>query len=224
VLTGSHHRPLVRYVAKLEPGPCHGPTRGTRLIAATADPKVLKPEPAWFMAANLSVAEANAAGVYRICRLRDRTGHSCKPARHELGWADFQVRSEKAATAAAMVHYSTWEPRPGNAKYDHVMPTDFRMQPVSNATRAYDPRWNTYILGRITGHFTGTTDQIFQWAATMGTGRTASTMPATSGAAWVPGIRATGTTAPPPPLRTGEHYIARAQYWIQRRPWLLHGF
>jgi hypothetical protein len=48
------------------------------------------------MAASLTLAEADAAGVYRICRLRDWTGHSCKPARHELGWADFQVRSEQA--------------------------------------------------------------------------------------------------------------------------------
>jgi hypothetical protein len=48
------------------------------------------------MATNLSVAEADAAEVYRICRLRDWIEHSCKPTRHELGWADFQVRSEKA--------------------------------------------------------------------------------------------------------------------------------
>ena len=96
VLTDSHRRPLVRYVAELELGPCYGPARGTRLIAATADPAVLKPESTWFMATNLSAAEADAAEVYRICRLRDWTGHCCKPAKHELGWADFQVRSEKA--------------------------------------------------------------------------------------------------------------------------------
>jgi hypothetical protein len=56
----------------------------------------LKPESAWFMATNLSVAGADAAEVYRIYRLRDWTGHSRKPAKHELGWADFQVRTEKA--------------------------------------------------------------------------------------------------------------------------------
>jgi hypothetical protein len=86
----------VRYVAELELGPCYGPARGTRLIAATADPAALKPESAWFMAANLTLAGADAAGACRICRLRDRAGHSCKPATHELGWADFQVRSEQA--------------------------------------------------------------------------------------------------------------------------------
>jgi hypothetical protein len=96
VLTDSHGQPLVRYVAELELGSCHGPARGTRLIAATADPAVLKAEPAWFMAASLTLAKADAAGACRIYRLRDRTGHSCKPAKHELGWADFQVRSEQA--------------------------------------------------------------------------------------------------------------------------------
>jgi hypothetical protein len=67
--------------------------------------------------------------------------------------------------AAAMVHRSTWEIRPGNARYNHTVPTTLRLQPSDPATRAYDPRWNTYVLGRITGDFTGTTDEIFQWAA-----------------------------------------------------------
>jgi SRSO17 transposase len=95
-LTDSHGQPLARYVAELELGPCYGPGRGTRLIAASADPAALKPESTWFMATNLSVAEADAAEVYRICRLRDWIEHYYKPAKHELGWADFQVRSEKA--------------------------------------------------------------------------------------------------------------------------------
>ncbi|MBV9023335.1 MAG: transposase, partial [Streptomycetaceae bacterium] len=88
--------PLVRYVAELELGPAYGPTRSTRLIAATADPTVLKPESTWFMATNFSVTEADAAEVYRIYRMRDWIEHYYKPAKHELGWADFQVRSEKA--------------------------------------------------------------------------------------------------------------------------------
>jgi hypothetical protein len=96
VLTGSHGQPLVRYVAELELGPCYGPTRGRRLIAASAGPAVLKPESTWFMATNLTLAEADTAEVYRIYRLRDWTGRYDKPAKHELGWADFQVRSEKA--------------------------------------------------------------------------------------------------------------------------------
>nr|WP_243657519.1 transposase [Parafrankia sp. BMG5.11] len=86
VLTDSHGQPLVRHVAELELGPCYGPARGTRLTADST----------WFMATNLSVAEADAAEVYRIYRLRDWIEHYYKPAKHELGWADFQVRSEQA--------------------------------------------------------------------------------------------------------------------------------
>lgn len=69
------------------------------------------------------------------------------------------------AAASAEVDPSTWEPRPGNAKYNGVMPTGLVLKRVPDWTKAYDPRWNTYVLGRITGHFTGTTDEIFQWAA-----------------------------------------------------------
>ncbi|OHV59941.1 hypothetical protein BCD48_40975 [Pseudofrankia sp. BMG5.36] len=96
VLTDSHNRPLARYVAELELGPCYGPAQGTRLIAATADPTALTADSTWFMATNLSRAEADAAEVYRIYRLRDWIEHYYKPATHELGWADFQVRSEQA--------------------------------------------------------------------------------------------------------------------------------
>jgi hypothetical protein len=69
------------------------------------------------------------------------------------------------AAAAAAVHDSTWEPRPDNAKYNKVTPTHLELRPVDDADRAYSPLWNKYILGRITGDFTGTTDEIFQWAA-----------------------------------------------------------
>ena len=69
------------------------------------------------------------------------------------------------AAAAAKVHLSTWEPRPGNTRYDHTVPAHLRLRLENDADHAYDPRWNKYILRRITGDFTGTTDEIFQWAA-----------------------------------------------------------
>jgi hypothetical protein len=69
------------------------------------------------------------------------------------------------ATATAEVHRSTWEIRPDNRAYNQTTPTRLAMRRVDPADQAYDPRWNTYILGRITGDFTGTTDEIFQWAA-----------------------------------------------------------
>lgn len=67
--------------------------------------------------------------------------------------------------AAAEVQRSTWEARPGNARYNDVTPGHLTLQREDDASQAYDPRWNEYILGRITGHFTGRTDEIFQWAA-----------------------------------------------------------
>jgi len=69
------------------------------------------------------------------------------------------------ARAAAEVHHSAWEPRPGNSRYNHTVPGHLRLLHEKTADRAYDPRWNKYILDRITGHFKGTTDEIFQWAA-----------------------------------------------------------
>jgi hypothetical protein len=69
------------------------------------------------------------------------------------------------AQAAAQVYRSTWEPRPSNARYNHTIPVHLALRRENPAAQAYDPRWNTYVLGRITGDFTGTTDEIFQWVA-----------------------------------------------------------
>ena len=92
----SHGKDLVRYVAELRLGAAYGPEQPVRLIAATDDPSKLKPDSTWFMATNFSLAEASPAEVYELYRLRDWIEHYYKPAKHELGWADFQVRSEQA--------------------------------------------------------------------------------------------------------------------------------
>jgi hypothetical protein len=67
--------------------------------------------------------------------------------------------------AAAEVRRSPWEPRPGNSRYNHTTPVHLVLRRPDLAARAYDPRWSTYVLGRITGQFKGTTDEIFQWTA-----------------------------------------------------------
>jgi autotransporter family porin len=67
--------------------------------------------------------------------------------------------------ATAEVHQSGWEPRPANQAYNDTEPAGLVMRRANTAAQSYDPRWNTYILGRLTGNFTGTTDEIFQWAA-----------------------------------------------------------
>ena len=92
----SHGKELVRYVAELELGLAYGPTRPVRLIAATLDPTKLDPESTWFLATTLPVSEASPEQVYELYRLRDWIEHYYKPAKHELGWADYQMRSEQA--------------------------------------------------------------------------------------------------------------------------------
>ena len=95
----SHGKPLVRYVAELELGmgeSGYGPTKGFRLIAATLDPATLKPDNTWYLATTLPLEEASPGQVYELYRLRDWIEHYYKPAKHELGWADYQVRPERA--------------------------------------------------------------------------------------------------------------------------------
>ncbi len=94
-----HGMPLIRYVAELELGMGaggYGPTKGFRLIAATLDPTALKPANTWYLATTLPLQEASPGQVYELYRLRDWIEHYYKPAKHELGWADYQVRPERA--------------------------------------------------------------------------------------------------------------------------------
>src|ERR1700712_1966402 len=62
--------------------------------------------------------------------------------------------------SAVMVHRSSWEPRPDNIPANHtVPPPDFR--PAGYPGMTNGPQ----VFGRISGNFTGTTDEILQWAA-----------------------------------------------------------
>jgi Transposase DDE domain len=67
-----------------------------RLIAASEDPTTLTPESTWYMTTSIPLAEASAAQVYARYRLRDWIEHYYKAVKHELGWADFQVRPARA--------------------------------------------------------------------------------------------------------------------------------
>ena len=68
------------------------------------------------------------------------------------------------------MHRSSWEPRPDNNRRNHIVP-DPQAVHASLAARhystggAYDPHWDNWLLPRVDGQFTGTTDEIFQWAA-----------------------------------------------------------
>jgi hypothetical protein len=96
VRTDSHGQDLVRYVAELDLGIAYGPTRPVRLIAATADPDVLKDDATWYMTTNLPLSAVSAGEVYELYCQRDWIEHYYKPVKHELGWADFQLRQARA--------------------------------------------------------------------------------------------------------------------------------
>lgn len=71
---------------------------------------------------------------------------------------------------ARQIHRSDWEPRPSNDRANHTEPdaaavhAAFEARPRGTGT-SYDPRWNSWLLPRVTGAHTGTTDENIQWAA-----------------------------------------------------------
>jgi len=74
------------------------------------------------------------------------------------------------AQCAAQVHHSTWEPRPENYQQNHSKPAPGAMAAsFSSRPRArggsYNALWDSWLLPRVDGQFTGTTDEILQWAA-----------------------------------------------------------
>jgi autotransporter family porin len=59
-----------------------------------------------------------------------------------------------------MVHRSTWEPRPQNDAANHTAaPPGARLDGYAGMVNG------PAVFGRVTGNFTGTTDEIIQWAA-----------------------------------------------------------
>ena len=75
------------------------------------------------------------------------------------------------ADCADQVHYSTWEPRPENVQQNHSKPAPgamaaaFSMRPRDRGVGSYNSLWDSWLLPRVDGQFTGTTDEILQWAA-----------------------------------------------------------
>jgi SRSO17 transposase len=84
-----------------------GPDGTTRLAVATADPATLPDKATWYLATNLSRPggpreadsvhpAATLAEIVRIYGIRHWIEQSYKQVKDELGWADFQVRSDTA--------------------------------------------------------------------------------------------------------------------------------
>jgi hypothetical protein len=84
-----------------------GPDGFTRLVVATADPGILPDKATWYLATNLPRPggpreagslhpAADLAEIARIYGIRHWIEQSYKQVKDELGWADFQVRSDIA--------------------------------------------------------------------------------------------------------------------------------
>lgn len=73
-------------------------------------------------------------------------------------------------TCAGRVHRSTWEPRPSNETANHTRPKpsdvrgSFMVRPRGNG-HTYSTEFNTWLLRRVDGQHTGSTDENIQWAA-----------------------------------------------------------
>src|SRR5262249_37738155 len=79
----------------------------TRLVAATTDPATLPKESTWYLVTNLPapgspqaerwpVAPADLEEIVRLYGLRNWVEQGYKQAKGQLGWADFQVRKDRA--------------------------------------------------------------------------------------------------------------------------------
>lgn len=103
-----------------------GPDRSVRLVVTTADPATLPSQSTWYLATDLprpgSPREADSPEppadlheVIRIYGIRHWIEQSYKQVKDELGWADFQVRSDTAirrhqtlVTCAFSFCWDTW--------------------------------------------------------------------------------------------------------------------
>ncbi|CAA9308499.1 MAG: Mobile element protein [uncultured Gemmatimonadaceae bacterium] len=74
----------------------YGPEQPTRAVVATTDRDALPALSTWYLSTNLPAAEAPLAEVVRLYGLRVWVEEGYKRVKGELGWADFQVRSDRA--------------------------------------------------------------------------------------------------------------------------------
>jgi DDE superfamily endonuclease len=79
-----------------------GPDRRLRLVVATTDPATLPGMSSWYLLTNLPrppsrrAQRADLTEVVRLYGLRNWVEQGYKQVKGELGWADFQVRSDRA--------------------------------------------------------------------------------------------------------------------------------
>jgi hypothetical protein len=79
-----------------------GPDRRLRLVVATPDPTKLPGHSSWYLLTNLPrpatrrAQQADLADIVRLYGLRNWVEQGYKQVKGELGWADFQVRTDRA--------------------------------------------------------------------------------------------------------------------------------
>ncbi len=85
----------------------YGPTRATRAVVATTDPTTLPEVSTWYLVTNLlappsspenghPLPAADLAEIVRLYALRNWVEQSYKQVKQALGWAQYQVRSDRA--------------------------------------------------------------------------------------------------------------------------------
>ncbi|MGW0883475.1 IS701 family transposase [Streptomyces sp. NPDC002671] len=134
-----------------------GPDGNVRLVVATTDPDTLPTQATWYLATDLprpgSPREADspepAADLHEIVRIygiRHWIEQSYKQVKDELGWADFQVRSDTAirrhqtlVTCAFSFCWDTWFTQPPPPE-PAVAPAVPPATPAGPAERG--PKWN----------------------------------------------------------------------------------
>ena len=116
-----------------------GPDGTTRLVVATKDPATLPEKSTWYLATNLprpggpreqdsEYPAADLEEVVRIYGLRHWIEQAYKQVKNQLGWADFQVRSNTAIrTHQTLVNCAfnfcwTTDPPPPNQQQDSGTP------------------------------------------------------------------------------------------------------
>lgn len=118
-----------------------GPDGTTRLVVATTDPATLPAQSTWYLATDLPRPSgpreensphpaADLAEIVRIYGIRHWIEQSYKQVKDELGWADFQVRSDTAirrhqtlVTCAFSFCWDTWfaPPPPATEEEEPVL-------------------------------------------------------------------------------------------------------